>query len=58
MTEYEIMLIGEAFKDIKEVERICMENAKNNDGNTEIVDVIKLPNSRFNFPENETEDAE
>ena len=33
-----IMLIGEAFKDIKEVEKICMENAKNND---ELKNIVK-----------------
>ena len=51
MTDYEIMLITEAFKDIKEIEKIYMERARENNGNTEIVDIIKLPNSRFNLPE-------
>ena len=52
MTEYEVMLITEAYKDIKEVERISMERMRENDGkSTEIVDTIKLPNSRFNLPE-------
>jgi len=52
MTDYEVMLITEAFKDIKETERILYERAKENNGNnTQIVDVIKLPNSRFNLPE-------
>ena len=51
MTDYEVMLIGEAYKDIKETERIAIERARENNGNTEIIDVIKLPNSRFNLPE-------
>lgn len=51
MTEYEIMLINEAYKDIKETERIAIERAKENQGNTEMIGVIKLPNSRFNLPE-------
>ena len=51
MTDYEVMLIHEAFKDIKEIEKIYMEKAKESNGNTEIVETIKLPNSRFNLPE-------
>ena len=51
MTDYEIMLINEAYKDIKETERIAIERAKENNGNTEMIGVINLPNSRFNFPE-------
>lgn len=51
MTEYEIMLINEAYKDIKETEKIAIERAKENQGNTEMIGVIKLPNSRFNLPE-------
>lgn len=51
MTEYEIMLINEAYKDIKETEKIAIERAKENQGNTEMIGVIKLPNSRFNIPE-------
>lgn len=59
MTDYEVMLIGEAYKDIKEVERISIERAKNNNGNTtDIVDVIILPNSRFNLPEDEKDHSE
>lgn len=51
MTEYEVMLISEAYKDIKEVEKIAYERAKDNSGNNvSVVDVIKLPNSRFNLP--------
>ena len=51
MTDYEVMLINEAFKDIKEIERIYMERAKESNGNTEIIDIVKLPNSRFNLPD-------
>ena len=51
MTDYEIMLINEAYKDIKETERIAIGRAKENNGNTEMIGVINLPNSRFNFPE-------
>lgn len=54
MTDYEVMLINEAYKDIKEVERIAIERAKENNGNTEMIGVIKLPNSRFNLPEEDT----
>ena len=50
MTDYEVMLISEAFKDIKEVEKIVMERAKDSNGNTELVGTINLPNSRFNLP--------
>ena len=51
MTDYEVMLINEAYKDIKETEKIAIERAKENNGNTEMIGVINLPNSRFNFPE-------
>ena len=51
MTDYEVMLINEAYKDIKETERIAIERAKENNGNTEMIGVINLPNSRFNLPE-------
>ena len=53
MTEYEVMLITEAYKDIKEIERIALEKAKENQGNNtmDIVDTIVLKNSRFNLPE-------
>lgn len=53
MTEYEIMLIAEAYKDIKEIERIAIEKAKENNSSntTDIVDAIVLKNSRFNLPE-------
>ena len=51
MTEYEVMLINEAYKDIKETEKIAIERARQNNGNTEMIGVIKLPNSRFNVPE-------
>lgn len=53
MTEYEIMLIAEAYKDIKEIERIAIEKAKESNGSntTDIVDAIVLKNSRFNLPE-------
>jgi hypothetical protein len=50
MTDYEVMLISEAFKDIKEVEKIAIERAKENNGNTEMIGTIILPNSRFNLP--------
>ena len=53
MTDYEVMLITEAYKDIKEVERITIERARENNGNTEVVNVITLPNSRFNLPEDD-----
>jgi len=53
-TDYEVMLIHEAYKDIKETERIAIENAKNNQNGTEIVQApIKLKNSRFNVPEDD-----
>lgn len=51
MTDYELMLINEAYKDIKETERLVMERAKENGNNDVVVNVIKLPNSRFNLPE-------
>ena len=53
MTDYEVMLINEAYKDIKETERIVIERAKENNGNTEMIGVIKLPNSRFNLPDDD-----
>lgn len=55
MTEYELMLVYEAYKDIKETERIAMEQAKQSQGQEVIVNKIVLPNSRFNLPK---EDAE
>lgn len=59
MTDYEIMLITEAYKDIKEVERIIMEKARNSNGNSnDIVDVINLPNSRFNLPKEDKKGTE
>ena len=53
MTDYEVMLISEAYKDIKETEKIAMERARENNGNTEMIGVITLPNSRFNLPKDE-----
>lgn len=58
MTDYEVMLIEEAYKDIKETERIAIERARENNGNTDIIDVIKLPNSRFNLPEDNKKETE
>lgn len=58
MTDYEVMLIEEAYKDIKETERIAIERARENDGNTNVVDVIKLPNSRFNLPDDNKKETE
>lgn len=58
MTDYEVMLIEEAYKDIKETERIAIERARENDGNTSVVDVIKLPNSRFNLPDDNKKETE
>lgn len=56
MTDYEIMLINEAYKDIKETERIAIERAKNANGNSEVIDApIILKNSRFNLPEDNNE---
>lgn len=51
MSDYEVMLIQEAYKDIKETEKIAIERAKENNGNTDMIGVIKLENSRFNLPE-------
>ena len=51
MSEYEIMLVNEAYKDIKETEKIAIERARENKGNTAAIGIITLPNSRFNFPE-------
>ena len=52
MTDYEVMLISEAYKDIKETEKIAMERAKQSNGNEEIINApIILKNSRFNLPE-------
>lgn len=55
MTDYEFMLIGEAFKDIKETEKIVYERMKEQQGSnsTTVVDTIILPNSRFNLPKDE-----
>lgn len=58
MTDYEVMLINEAFKDIKETERIAMERARENKGNTEMIGTIILPNSRFNLPEEDKNKGE
>ena len=61
MTDYEVMLIHEAYKDIKEVERLVLEKAKDQSSNdsVDIVDTIILPNSRFNLPkEDEIENTE
>lgn len=49
MTEYELMLIYEAYKDIKEIEKIVFERTKESDGGD--IGVITLPNSRFNVPD-------
>ena len=57
MSDYEVMLINEAYKDIKETERIAIERARENDGNTDMIGVITLPNSRFNFPKDDDEKA-
>lgn len=52
MSEYEVMLIGEAFKDIKETERIALERAKESQNSTEVVNApIILKNSRFALPD-------
>lgn len=53
MSDYEVMLISEAYKDIKETEKILMERAKESKGNVENVKNITLPNSRFNLPTDE-----
>ena len=55
MTDYEFMLIGEAFRDIKETEKIIYEKLKEqqNNNSISIVDKIILPNSRFNLPKDE-----
>lgn len=59
MTDYEIMLINEAYKDIKETERIAIERAKNANGNSEVIDApIILKNSRFNLPEDNNKKEE
>lgn len=59
MSDYEVMLINEAFKDIKETERIAIERAKNANGNSEVIDApIILKNSRFNLPEDNNEKEE
>lgn len=54
MTDYEVMLISLAYKDIKETEKIMMDRARENNGNN--VEVINAPiilkDSRFNLPEN------
>lgn len=51
MTEYELMLITEAHKDIKDVERLIMEWAKQNPKWNGDIPIPKLKNSRFNLPE-------
>lgn len=55
MTDYEFMLISEAFKDIKETEKIVYERMKEQQGSnsTAVIDTIILPNSRFNLPKDE-----
>ncbi len=59
MSDYEVMLINEAFKDIKETERIAIERARENKGNIEVVDApIVLKNSRFKLPEDDTNPPE
>ena len=58
MSDYEVMLIQEAYKDIKETERIAIERAKENQGNTEMIGVIKLKNSRFNLPEDNNKETD
>lgn len=56
MTDYEFMLVSEAYKDIKETEKIAMERAKQSNGNDEILNApINLPNSRFNLPKEDEE---
>lgn len=57
MSDYEVMLISEAYKDIKEIEKIAIERAKESNGNTEVIDApIILKNSRFNLPEEDNEE--
>lgn len=59
MTDYEVMLINEAYKDIKEVEKILLDRAKENNGGEEIVNgPVILKNSRFNLPEENEKSAE
>ena len=58
MSDYEVMLIQEAYKDIKETEQIAIERAKENQGNTEMIGVIKLKNSRFNLPEDNEKETD
>lgn len=58
MTDYEMMLIQEAYKDIKETEKIAIERAKENNGNSDMIGVIKLKNSRFNLPEDNEKETE
>lgn len=53
-----MMLIQEAYKDIKETEKIAIEMAKENNGNTEMIGIIKLKNSRFNLPEDNEKETE
>ena len=57
MTDYEIMLIGEAYKDIKETEKILIQQAQDSQNSTSIVNSIVLPNSRFNLPEEDKKDG-
>ena len=58
MSDYEVMLIQEAYKDIKETEQIAIERAKENQGNTEMIGVINLPNSRFNLPKEDNKETD
>lgn len=58
MTEYEIMLIQEAYKDIKETEAILFERAKENKGNKSVVNTVVLPNSRFSLPKEDSEESD
>ena len=51
MTEYELMLVTEAHKDIKEVKRLITECAKQNPNWNGEIPIPKLKNSRFNLPE-------
>lgn len=57
MTDYEIMLISEAYKDIKETEKIAIQQAQENKNSTNVVSQIVLPNSRFNLPEEDKNDG-
>lgn len=52
MTDYELMLIVEAYKDIKKREEIMLERQKQSNGNnTDIINApITIKDSRFNMP--------